>query len=219
MSINLLLLGLATTISPLFVIAAVVMMSESEKVRTSWAAAFGWMTSIGVSCLAIVLVGGAVHGSGSPHRTHWWLGAIDLGLGLVLAYFAAREFRRSRSETARELPQWMNRVGTMSVVTAFGLGLFLPANVLAYAAGNEIAQQHMTGAGRWLAIAAYVAIGSLIEFGPVLWFTLRPSSRERVGPRWNSWLTAHWQEVLAVLFTVLSLFLLVKGFVALERSH
>lgn len=218
MSINLVLLALATTSSPLFLLAAVVMLSASGKVRNPWAAVLGWMVSIGASAIVVMLIGGLVAG-GAHHATPWWMGALDMTLGLVLGFFALREWRRYRKSPCGQLPKWYSRVGSLSLVAAFGIGLFLPANVLGYAAGNEIAQQHMTGAGRWLAVAAYVAIGSLIEFGPVLWFTLRPSSREHVLPRWNSWLTAHWQEVLAVLFAVISLFLLVKGFIALERSH
>ncbi len=218
MSINLLILGLATTISPLFIIAAVVMMSESEKVRSSWAAACGWAVSIGVCCAAMVVVSGAVHDSGSAHRKHWWLGAIDLAIGLVVAFFAIREFRRSRSDTAREFPKWMNRVGTMSVFTAFGLGLFLPANVLSYAAGNEIVQQHFHNPQKWVAVALYIAIGSLLELLPVLYLTVRPKSRERVLEIWHRWLDSHWQQVLVGLFGMISVFLIVKGVVAIIRS-
>lgn len=218
MSINLLILGIATTISPLFVIAAVLMMSESEKVRTSWAAAFGWAVSIGVCCAAMVVLGGVVHDSGSAHRKHWWFGAIDLAIGLVVAYFALREFRRSRSNADRDLPRWMNRVGTMSVITAFGLGLFLPANVLAYAAGSEIVQQHFHGAEKWVAVALYVAIGSMLELLPVLYLTVRPMSRERLLSTWHRWLDNHWEQVLVVLFGVVSVFLIVKGVVAILRA-
>jgi len=218
MSINLLILGLATTISPLFIIAAVVMMSESEKVRTSWAAACGWIVSIGVSCAALVVLGGVVHGSGSPHRKHWWLGAIDVALGLVMGFFALRELRRSRSKAPKDLPKWMNRVGTMSVVTAFGLGLFLPANVLAYAAGSEIVQQHFHGAEKWVAVGLYAIIGSLLEFLPVLFLTVRPKSRERLLSIWHRWLDNHWQQVLVILFGVVSAFLIVKGTIAIVRS-
>ena len=218
MSINLLVLGIATTISPLFVIAAVLMMSESEKVRTAWAAAFGWAVSIGVCCAAMVVLGGAVHDSGSGHRKHWWLGAIDLTVGLVVAYVAVRELRRSRSNSDRDLPKWMNRVGTMSVVTAFGLGLFLPANVLAYAAGSEIVQQHFHGAEKWVAVALYVAIGSMLELLPVLYLTVRPKSRERLLSTWHRWLDNHWQQVLVVLFGVVSVFLIVKGAIAILRA-
>ncbi len=218
MSINLLILGLATTISPLFLIAAVVMMSESEKVRTSWAAACGWIVSIGVACLAMVLLGGAVHDSGSTHRKHWWLGALDLALGLVLAFFALRELRRSRSPKPKELPKWMNRVGTMSIVTAFGLGLFLPANVLSYAAGSEIVQQHYHGAGKWLAVVLYAVIGSVLEFGPVLVLTLRPASRQRMLATWHHWLDDHWQQVLVGLFGMVAMFMVVKGSIAIGRA-
>lgn len=218
MSVNLLILALATTVSPLFLIATVLMMSESEKVRTSWAAAFGWITSIGVSCLALVLVGGAVHGSGSPHRSHWWLAALDLLLGVVMGVLAVREFVRSRSARPKDLPKWASRVGTMSVITAFGLGLFLPANVLAYAAGSEIVQQHFDGAEKWMAVVLYALIGSLLEFGPVVVLTARPSSRDRLLALWHRWLDAHWQQVIVVLFAIVSVFLLAKGGIALARA-
>ena len=217
MSINLVLLALATTTSPLFVLAAVVMLSTSGRVRNPWAAIVGWMLSIGVSAAAIMLLGGLASG-GSSHHTPWWMGAIDLALGLVLALFAVREWRRSRRTSTDDLPKWYARVGSMSMVAALGIGLFLPANVLAYAAGNEIAQQHLSGGRRWIALVAYILIGSLVEIGPVLWFTVRPSSRERVLPRWNAWLTVHWRAVIAVLFAVVSAFLLVKGGVALAKA-
>lgn len=217
MSINLVLLALATTTSPLFVLAAVVMLSTSGRVRNPWAAIVGWMLSIGVSAAAIMLLGGLASG-GSSHHTPWWMGAIDLALGLVLALFAVREWRRSRHTSADDLPKWYARVGSMSVVAALGIGLFLPANVLAYAAGNEIAQQHLSGDRRWIALVAYVLVGSLVEIGPVLWFTVRPSSRAVVLPRWNAWLTVHWRAVLAALFAVVSAFLLVKGGVALTKA-
>jgi len=217
-SFNLLLLGLATTISPLFIIAAVVMMSESEKVRTSWAAAVGWAVSIGTSCVAMVVLGGMVHDAGTHHRKHWWLGAIDLALGLVMGFFALRELRRSRSKSPKDLPKWMNRVGTMSIIAAFGLGLFLPANVLAYAAGSEIVQQHFHGAEKWVAVVLYVLVGSLLEVMPVLYLTVRPKSRERLLSSWHRWLDNHWQQVLVVLFGVVSMFLIVKGTIAISRA-
>lgn len=217
MSVNLVLLALATTASPLFLLAAVVMLSSSGKVRNPWAAVLGWMVSIGAAAIVVMLIGGLVAG-GAHHTTPWWMGALDATLGLVLGFFAVREWRRYLHDPSGRLPKWYERVGSLSLVAAFGIGLFLPANVLGYAAGNEIAQQHMAGDGRWFAVAGYIVIGSLVEFGPVLWFTLRPSSRQRVLPRWNAWLTAHWQEVLAVLFTVLSVFLVVKGGVALAKT-
>lgn len=217
MSINLLILAIATTISPLFLIAAVLMMSESEKVRTSWAAALGWAVSIGASCAAIVLLGGAIHGSGGSHHTHRWLGLLDVAIGLVVGFFALRELRRSRTRTSKDLPKWAGRVGTMSVVTAFGLGLFLPANVLAYAAGSEIVQQHFSTGEKWLAVVLYVLIGSTIEFLPVLFLTVRPRSRERILATWHRWLDSHWQQVLVVLFSIVAVFLIIKGLIAVTR--
>lgn len=217
MSVNLLLLALATTCSPLFVLTAVVMMSTSMTVHNAWAAVAGWIVSIGVSAAAVMLIGGAF-ASGSHHGAPWWMGLVDVVIGGVLAVLALREWFRFRSDPASGLPKWFDRVGSMSIVFAFGVGVFLPANIVAYAAGNEIAQQHLSGDGRWLALVGYVVVGTLLEAGPVLWFTVARSQRERRLPEWNRWLGGHWQEVLAGLFTVLSLYLLLKGGVVLARS-
>lgn len=217
MSINLVVLAIATTVSPLFLLAAVIMMSTSQRVRTSWAAALGWFLSITACALLVVLLGSAVAGSRSHHR-HWWMGVLDLVFGLFVGAIAVRTWHRARRRTGRALPKWMDRVGSMSVLFAFGLGLFLPPTVLAFAAGNEINQQHLDGAERWVALVAYALIGSIVEFVPVLWFTVQPARRELRLSEWNSWLDTHWEEVIAGLFGVISVFLVVKGGVAVVRS-
>lgn len=217
MSINLLLLAIATSLSPLFVLTSVVMMSSTSKVHNSWAAVVGWMVSIGVSAAAIMLIGAAVIGNRSIPNTRW-MGALDVVLAALLAGLALREWRRFRADPDSAMPKWFHRVGTMSLPFAFGIGVFLPPTILAYAAGNEIAQQHISSDGRWVALGLYIIIGSLIEALPVLWFTLRPSRRASTLPRWNAWLSGHWQEVVAVLFAGLSVFLLFKGAVVLVQS-
>ena len=106
----------------------------------------------------------------------------------------------------------------MSVLFAFGLGLFLPPTVLAFAAGNEISQQHLSTSGEIVAVLLYALIGSIVEILPILWLTVQPSRREHRLRTWNAWLNLHWQEVLAVLFGVISFFLFVKGGIALRSS-
>lgn len=217
MSINLVILAIATTISPLFLLAAVIMMSTSQKVRTSWAAALGWFLSVGVTALFVVVVGGAVAGQKMPTR-HWWIGALDVVFGVFLGIMAVRSWRRTHHEHGQALPKWMEKVGSMSVLLAFGLGLFLPPTVLALAAGNEINQQHMTDGAKWMAVVIYAFIGTTVEIIPLLWLTLQPSRRELRLSHWNSWLNAHWQEVISALFGVISLFLLFKGGIAFWKS-
>ncbi len=213
MSINLVILAIATTISPLFLLAAVIMMSTSQKVRTAWAAAIGWFVSIGACALVMVIVGGAVSGTKSHHH-HRWMGVLDILFGLFIGFMAYRSWRRAHVEHGKALPKWMDRVGSMSVIFALGLGMFLPPTVLAFAAGNEINQQHLSDRTKWTAVFIYAAIGTLVEVVPLLWLTLQPSRREHRLSEWNSWLDAHWQEVIAVLFATVSAFLILKGLVA-----
>lgn len=217
MSFNLVFLGLATTLSPLFLLATVIMMSSSQKVRTSWAAVLGWFVSIGTTALAVVIVGGAVSGSKS-HVRHWWMGALDVALGVLMGVLAWRSWRLTRNEHGNTLPKWVEKVGSMSVVVAFGLGLFLPPTVLAIAAGNEIIQQRTEGRAKWTAVAIYALVGTTVELLPVLWLTLQPAKRGVRLSTWNAWLKARWREELSALFAVISLFLIAKGFVAIVRK-
>jgi hypothetical protein len=57
-----------------------------------------------------------------------------------------------------------------------------------------------------------------LELLPVLYLTLRPKSRERLLGSWHRWLDAHWQQVLVVLFSLVSAFLIVKGIIAIVRA-
>jgi len=217
MSINLVFLGLATTISPLFLLSAVIMMSTSQKVRTSWAAALGWFLSVGATASATLIVGGAVAGTNS-HTRHWWMGALDIAFGVIVGVIALRSWRRTHMQNGKALPKWMERVGSMSLAVAFGLGLFLPPTVLALAAGNEIAQQQLSGSAKWTAVVIYALIGTVVEAVPLLWLTLQPSKRDVRLADWNTWLHSHWQEVLTALFGVISVFLIAKGAIALTNS-
>ena len=79
-------------------------------------------------------------------------------------------------------------------------------------------QQHYHDAEKWIAVALYVAIGSMLEVLPVLYLTLRPKNRVRLLRTWHRWLDSHWQQVLVGLFGAVSVFLMVKGVVAILRA-
>ena len=79
-------------------------------------------------------------------------------------------------------------------------------------------QQHLSEDAKWAAVFLYAAIGTLVEIVPILWLTLQPSRREHRLSEWNSWLDAHWQEVIAGLFGAISIFLVFKGGFAIVKS-
>jgi len=216
MSMNLVFLGLATTASPLFLLVSVLMLAQSQRLREATALAIGWFLSIGFCAATVLLVGSALPQEGG-HPNGNLMGALDLLLGAALAGLALRFRRRFQRDPTAAVPKWLDRVGNMSVIVACGLGMFLPATVLSFAAGNEIVQQHVSVRAEWLLVLAYAAIGSILQFTPVLIVAVQPkrsAQRLLVAQRW---LEAHWQQVLMMLFAVISVYLVAKGAYSLSR--
>lgn len=216
MSINLVLLGLATTASPLFLLVSVLMMAQSRRLREATALAVGWFISIGFCAAAVLVLGSALpQENGQPSTP--WLGLIDLALGVLLGVLAVRAHRRHRRDPQAAVPKWLDRVGSMSIIVACGLGMFLPPTVLAFAAGNEIVQQHVSVRAEWTLVLVYAAIGSLLQFSPVVLVAMQPKKSEQRLGDWQEWLQEHWQQVLVVLFAVIALYLFSKGAYTLSR--
>ena len=216
MSINLVVLGLAVAVSPLPILAAVLMMASSQRIRDALALASGWFVSIGVSCAAVMLLGDSMPKS-NGHPNPKILGIADMAFGLLIAVLALRGWRKFKRNPEASIPKWLDRVGSMSIVFSFGLGLFLPPTVIAFAAGNEIAQQHLGIPGEWIAVAVFAVIGSIGVFTPILIVAGQPSkSRSRLST-WQQWLQSHWQEVLVTLFGVIAGYLVIKGLWAISR--
>ena len=216
MSMNLVFLGLATTVSPLFLLVSTLMLAQSQRLREATALAIGWFLSIGFCAATVLLVGSALPEEGG-HPNGRLLGGIDLLLGLVLAALALRFHRRYRRDPQAAVPKWLDRVGNMSVFVACGLGMFLPATVLSFAAGNEIVKQQVSVRAEWFLVVAYAAIGSILQFTPVVIVAAQPkrsAARILVAQRW---LEVHWQQVLVVLFAVISAYLVAKGVYSISQ--
>ncbi len=216
MSLNLVFLGVATSVSPLFLLVSTLMLAQSQRLREATALAIGWFLSIGFCAATVLVLGSALPESGGKPNGRL-LGVIDLLLGLVLAALALRLRRRYRRDPQAAVPKWLDRVGNMSVFVACGLGMFLPATVLSFAAGNEIVKQHVSVRAEWFLVIAYAAIGSILQFTPVLVVAAQPKrSAERLLVA-QGWLEVHWQQVLMILFAVISLYLVAKGVYSISQ--
>ncbi|CAM8638643.1 Glycolipid exporter Gap/Sap [Acidimicrobiia bacterium] len=216
LSINLVVLGLAVAASPLPILVAVLMMASSQKVRGAFALASGWFISIGVSCGAVMILGDSTPKS-NGHPNPKILGLADIAFGLLVGFFALREWRKFKRNPDASIPKWLDKVGSMSIVFSFGLGLFLPPTVIAFAAGSEIARQQLATPVEWIAVLVFAVIGSVGVFTPILIVATQPSkSRSRLST-WQKWLQGHWQEVLVTLFAVIAGYLVVKGLWTLNR--
>ena len=202
--------------SPLPVLAEVLSMTESGKVRAAVALAVGYALTLAVIALAAVLVGDQVSSSSSGASTA--TAVVDLVAGGLLLLVAVRTRRRASRDPGAGLPGWISRVGSMSVPFAFALGVFLPPYVVAVAAGNEIVRQGLSGDAAWPQAILFTLVACLGVITPIVIVVASPSGADARLASWKAWLERHWQTVVVVILLIAGVYLLAKGGYELSQA-
>ena len=171
--------AMAVALSP-FPVVAVILVLGSRHARTSGPTfAVGWVAGLSVLSAVVVLV---VSGAGTDDpdsAAASGVGWLHVGLGLGLLVLAAREWRtRPQSGDDGAMPGWMTSVDGAGPGRALGLGLGLaagnPKNIaLTMAASASIGATDLGGTDAAVAVAVFVALGSVTVVGAVLYRLLR----------------------------------------------
>ena len=166
-------LAVGIALSPIPIIAVVLMLT-SHKARVNGPAfVLGWLLGLGVvGAIVLVLAGPAgASKSGSPAA---WVGWLKIALGVLLLVVAARQFRsRPRDGEQAHMPTWMATIDSTSPVAALGLAALLsganPKNLLLGAGGAaSIAQTGIPGGQQALAYLVFALVASLGVATPVI---------------------------------------------------
>lgn len=218
MTLDVLLLGIAMAISPLAVLASVLLLTTERGTLKAVAYAVGWVVAVGAVGVLTVLASSQVDAApGSSTSTS--LAALDVALGVLLVGWA---FRRravlggAGLDGAVPQPGWMRRLDGMSPVVALGFGLFMPPYAVAVAAASSIIRADGTGRGSGAAVAVvgFTVIASLGVIVPPALAVASTRSADALG-RLRGWLLDRWPTVLFWMLLVLGAYLVAKGVYAL----
>src|SRR5512144_799999 len=115
--------GVGVALSPLAIVAMVLMLVAPGGARAAWAFAVGWMLSLAlVSTLVLLLADGAdasVNGAPAP-----WVSGVKIAIGPLLVLFAVRQWRGRDPDTAdTEAPGWTRTLDNVTVAKAAGLAV------------------------------------------------------------------------------------------------
>jgi hypothetical protein len=211
---GLLPLAALVALSPVPVIAAVLLLLADEAAAASVAFLIGWVVGIaGATLASLVLVSGADPGAGTRSVVSW--GAIVLGV--LLLPIAARQWRaRPRPGEQPELPRWVGTIDRFDAPRAGGLGLLLsavsPKNLpVCVAAGASIAAGGLSRIhDAWSVVGFTVASTSTVAV-PVLAYAVL--GERMAGPlqALRRWLTAHSARATATLLLVIGVVLVGQG--------
>ncbi|MFZ4519077.1 MAG: GAP family protein [Microthrixaceae bacterium] len=211
MNANTLLIAMVLAMSPMPVLASVVLLTTEHGRPKAVALAGGWFAALAAIGIATVLLAGTV--TIDPSSSSGTVSAVlDVALGAAAVVYGLVVRRRAGSGTDAT-PGWMSRLDHMPPMAAFALGAFLPPYVIVVAGANEILRTDTSSTTRAAATAVFVVVGSLGAILPPLAST-GAQGAARID-RWRSWLLGHWQTVLAWLLVVAGVYLLIKGGVEL----
>ncbi len=196
--------AVGVAISPVPVIALILMLFSRAATRNSLSFLAGWLlglTGVGLVVLAI--------GSGSSSGPSDASGVIKILIGILFLALAAKQFKsRPRPGVEAEMPAWMASIDGMTAVKAFGLGLLLtvpnPKNLgLTIAAASSIAAAGLSGSEEVATLIVFVLIASLTIIVPVVAYLIAGEQAEPVLNVMKHWLIDNNATVMTVLFAVL----------------
>jgi hypothetical protein len=209
-------LAVAVAISPLPIVA-VVLMLVTPRARTNGPAFIvGWLGGLAVlgAILLAIASGGDASDDGQPAE---WVSVIELVLGIGLLLLSVKQWRgRPQDDEEAPMPKWMGALEGFTAVKSLAAGAVLssvnPKNLLlAIAAAAEISQTAISGAEQAAAWAAFALIATAGVAAPVvIYFALG----ERAGPVLGSlknWMARNNRAIMAVLLLVIGAKLIGDG--------
>jgi hypothetical protein len=208
--------AIGVAISPVPIIAVILMLFSNRAKVNGPAFLAGWVLSLAVVSTVIYVIAhdGSVATSTTADDSVSW-GKIVLGVALLA--LARRNWRKRPAPGAEpEMPKWLATVQSLSPVKAFGLAVVLaavnPKNlILTAGAAAGLAQLGLTTSDAIVAIVVFVVIGSLTIVGPVLYALFGGEKARTSLDSAKAWLTMHNAAVLAALFLVFGVDLIAKG--------
>lgn len=201
-------LAVGVALSPVPIIAVVLMLTSRRARSNGLAFVIGWLIGLAVIGAIVLSVAGPAGASksGSPAT---WVSWVKIVLGAALLLVAVRQFRgRPKDSDEAALPKWMASIDTMKPLTVLGLAALLggvnPKNLLlAVSAGASIAQTGISGADQAIAYAVFALIGTIGVGTPVvIYFALGERSATMLATL-KDWMGRHNAVIMSVLCLVI----------------
>lgn len=209
-------LALGVAISPIPIIAAILMLLSPKAKGTSVGFLVGWVLGIVVAVVLFTLLASVIPEQ-DPDASKPIAGAIKLLLGVALLLLAVRQWR-SRPVPGEDaaLPKWMAAIDQMTAGRAFVLGFLLsavnPKNlIMAVAAGVIIGTGGLSIGEASVAILVFVLIAASSVAVPVIAYLV--ASTRMAGPleALRGWLVRNNATVMALLLLVIGILVIGKG--------
>jgi threonine/homoserine/homoserine lactone efflux protein len=206
--------AVGVALSPIPIIAVILMLS-TPKARTNGVAfTLGWIAGLLVVSIIVLVVASGADTSDTKSDVVDW---IKVALGVLFLVMAAGQWRkRPKKGEQPEMPKWMATIdqftGGKSLLLGAALSGANPKNLaLTLAASASIAQAGLSGGETTLAVVIFIVIGSLTVAGPVAIYLVAPAKADRPLAAVKEFMSDHNAAIMMVVLLVLGAKLLGNG--------
>jgi threonine/homoserine/homoserine lactone efflux protein len=195
-------------ISPIPIVAVVLMLSSAHGRTNGPAFLVGWVVGVAGAGTLLLVIAGAL-GSQDDGEPADWVSWLKLVLGAVLLLLAAQQWRgRPHDGEAPVTPKWMGAVDHFTPAKAAVAGVVLsalnPKNLVLIVAGmSSIAQAGIPAGEEAIVLAVFTAIATIGAAVPVvIYFGLGDRSAELLD-RLKTWMARNNAVIMAVILLVI----------------
>jgi hypothetical protein len=209
-------LAVGIAISPIPIIAVILMLLSPRAKGASVGFMIGWVAGIVVAIVVFTLLSSVIPQRSSGGSSAG--GVIKIIFGVLLLFLAFRQWRgRPAKGEQATMPKWMSAIDSMTAAKALGLGFLLaavnPKNLLMAASAGLIVGGSGLGFGRGLTlvIIIFVLLAACTVVIPVIGYLI--ASARLAGPldRLRGWLVENNSTIMAVLLLVIGVAVIGKG--------
>jgi len=200
--------GVGVAISPMPIIAVVLMLATPKGRMNGPAFLLGWVVGLAVLGTIVLLVAGGA--SASKHGTPaTWVSILKLVLGALLWLLAVRQWHgRPRGDQEPALPGWMKTIDKFtparSIAMAVALSAINPKNLLlTVGAAAAIAQTGASAGSQAVALAVFILIATLGVGAPVAIYFVMGDRGGRILRELHDWMARENAMIMAVICLII----------------
>jgi hypothetical protein len=212
---GLLPLAVVVAVSPVPVIAVVLLLLAARAADTGVGFLLGWVAGIaGATTGSLLLLGDAADPGADTRSVLSWAALVA---GVLLLLLGVRQWRsRPHPGERPALPPWVGALDRCTAARAAGLGLVLsmasPKNLpVCLAAGATIAGGGLSRGQDWWALVGFTAVATSTVAVPVLAHAVLGGRVAGSLEQLRRWLTAHGARATAALLLAIGVVLVGQG--------
>lgn len=200
--------GIGVALSPVPIIAVVLMLATPKGRANGPAFLAGWVVGLALVGTVVLLIssGASASSEGTPAT---WVSILNIVLGLLLVLLATKQWRgRPRGDAEPQLPAWMKTIDTFTPVKSAGMAVLLsainPKNLLlTVGAAAAIAQTGASTASQAVALVVFVLLGTIGVGTPVgIYYALGDKAPKVLGEL-HDWMARENATIMAVICLII----------------